>query len=98
MFSGSYRPVFVPAATPLGDVEALAFVMEHNNRRYVPGISNDDAARIIATAEGTLGTNFEYLDALLRNLDLLGLEDHDMRHLHSVAAQYMTQALETRRG
>lgn len=91
MFSGSYSPIFVNAATPQGDVDALAFVMNRDNRRYVPHFSNGDAARMIATAEGTLGTNFEYLDALLRNLDRLGLKDDDMRDLHSAAAKCLGQ-------
>jgi len=78
MFSGSYCPVFVSATTPQGPVEALAFVMDNGNRRYVPDLSTGDAAEIIAAAEGTLGTNFEYLDSLLRNLGRLGIEDEEM--------------------
>ena len=88
MFSGSYRPTFVEAITPQGPVDALAFVMEHSNRRYIPNLSDDETASIIATAEGNLGSNFEYLDTLLRNLGRLGIEDDAMQKLHAKATAH----------
>ncbi len=88
MFSGAYRPIFQEIATPQGTVEALIFAIEHNNRRYVPEIAQDEAARIIAMAEGNLGPNFDYLDLLVRNLGHLSIEDDDMCQLRSLAADY----------
>lgn len=88
MFAGAYRPVFHDVATPQGNVEALVFAIEQSNRRYVPAIPKDEAARIIAVAEGDLGPNFDYLDLLVRNLSLLGIEDDDMCRLRSLAADY----------
>ena len=85
MFSGSYRPAFVTAETPQGTVEALAFVMDRKNRRYVPGLTPDEAARIIARAEGNLGPNFDYLDNLVRHLNDLRMEDPAMSDLHARA-------------
>ncbi|MGI9475249.1 MAG: gamma-glutamylcyclotransferase [Hyphomicrobiaceae bacterium] len=88
MFAGAYRPIFQEIATPQGSVKALVFVIEQSNRRYVPGIPKYEAARIIATAEGDLGPNFDYLELLVRNLDELGIKDDDMRQLHVLAAEY----------
>ena len=88
MFSGAYRPVFQEVATPQGSVDALVFVMDRNNRRYMPDISEKEAARMIAVAEGGLGPNFTYLDSLVRHLDELGIEDDDMYRLHSRARAY----------
>lgn len=88
MFAGAYRPIFQEIATPLGSVEALTFAIEQSNRRYVPGMPHDEAARIIAAAEGDLGPNFDYLDLLVRNLDALGIEDDPVRQLHALAADY----------
>jgi cation transport protein ChaC len=85
MFSGSYQPIFVQAETPQGTVDALAFVMDRTNRRYVPGLTADEAARIIARAEGNLGPNFEYLDNLVRHLADLGMADPTMTDLHARA-------------
>lgn len=92
MFSGSYRPVFVDVATPQGPVDALVFVMDRDNRRYMPNLSEDESARMIAFAEGSLGPNFAYLDSLIRHLDELGIEDADMHRLHALAAAYRTDA------
>lgn len=88
MFSGSYRPTFVTVDTPQGPLEALTFVMDPDNERYVPDLPEDVAARMIATAQGSLGPNFDYLDALIRHLDELGLDDTDMRRLHARARDF----------
>ncbi len=88
MFSGAYRPIFLEVATPQGSVDALEFVMDRANRRYMPELPQKDVARIIAVAEGRLGTNFAYLDSLVRHLDQLGIQDDDMQQLHSLADAY----------
>lgn len=91
MFSGSYRPIFLEVTTPQGPVDALTFVMDRDNCRYMPDMSEDDAARIIAVAEGNLGPNFAYLDALVRHLAELGIEDVRMIRLHAKAQDYVDQ-------
>ncbi|MEX0285445.1 MAG: gamma-glutamylcyclotransferase [Paracoccaceae bacterium] len=83
MFSGSYHPCFFPVQTPQGRVEALTFVMDHSNYRYVPDLSEDEVAQMIAHAEGNLGPNFDYLDNLVSHLDELGLSDPDIYRLHA---------------
>ncbi len=86
MFSGTYSPAFVTAETPQGTVEALTFIMDRRNRRYVPGLNTDEAARIIARAEGNLGPNFEYLDQLVLHLAELRMDDPAMTDLHQRAS------------
>lgn len=88
MFSGAYCPRFLEVTTPQGPVEALVFVIERNNRRYCPDVSPDEAARVIAVAEGNLGPNFDYLDQLVRHLEDLGIKDVEMSKLHRAAASY----------
>lgn len=85
MFSGSYIPTFLQVDTPQGPLEALSFLIDPENHRYRPNLSEADAAGMIAHAEGTLGPNFDYLDALVRHLDELGLEDARMQRLHALA-------------
>lgn len=92
MFAGSYRPVFLEVATPQGSVEALVFVMDRDNHRYMPDVPQEQAARMIALAEGGLGPNFDYLDSLVRHLDELGIDDADMRRLHARAVSYRAKA------
>lgn len=88
MFAGAYRPVFLNVATPQGPVDALTFVMDRSDRRYLPDLSETDAARMIAAAEGRLGPNFDYLDSLVRHLTQLDIEDEDMRRLRERAAEW----------
>lgn len=88
MFSGAYIPVFLEVATPQGPVDALTFVMDRNNHRYMPDLSDVDAARMIAMAEGGLGSNFTYLETLVRHLGALGIEDGDMHRLHALASAH----------
>lgn len=88
MFAGAYCPVFLEVDTPQGPVDALAFVMDRTNRRYMPNLTDEEAARMIAVAEGGLGSNFDYLQSLVRHLDELGIQDEEMKTLHALARAY----------
>lgn len=88
MFAGAYRPLFREVSTPQGPVEALMFVMDRTNPRYTPDLTFDEAARMIAVAEGGLGSNFDYLHSLVTHLDELGIKDEDMKRLHARACAY----------
>lgn len=90
MFSGAYVPTFVPVQTPQGAVQALTFVMDTANERYLPRLSFDQSAAIIAKAEGSIGRNFDYLDSLIRHLNELGIEDAPLVELHQRALELRT--------
>ncbi len=68
--------------------------MNCDNRRYEPDLSEEEAARMIALAEGGLGSNFDYLDSMIRHLDELGIEDIDMLRLHA-RAKALREQLQT---
>ena len=91
MFAGAYRPMFLDVETPQGPVEALVFVMDRENRRYMPDVSEETAAHMIASAEGRIGPNFDYLDSLVRHLDELEIEDDEIRRLHARANGYRSR-------
>jgi cation transport protein ChaC len=82
MISNAYIPDFIAVDTPQGPVEALAFVINHDSGRYAPDIGPEETARIIATGEGILGANRDYLFNLVEHLDALGVEDEELRDLH----------------
>jgi cation transport protein ChaC len=88
MFAGAYCPVFLEVATPQGPVDALVFIMDRTNHRYMPHLTDEEAARMIALAEGGLGSNFDYLDSLVRHLNDLGIHDDHMKRLHSLARAF----------
>ncbi len=85
MIAGVYIPTFVQVTTPQGEIEALTFVMDQLNERYVPDLPIDEAAKMIARATGIIGSNFEYLDSLVLHLRELRIEDREMEELHAAA-------------
>lgn len=87
MFSGGYCPIFAPVATPQGTIEALTFVINRDGMGYLPDLSEEETARMIAVAEGNLGSNMEYLASLIHHLEELGLEDTDIQRLYARAKQ-----------
>lgn len=93
MFSGSYSPVFMDVDTPQGVVEALVFVMDAENERYMPNVPLDMAAEMIARAEGGIGPNFDYLDSLVRHLHDLGLKDEEIQNLHAQSKELRQNAV-----
>ncbi len=88
MFAGAYCPVFQEVSTPQGSVDALVFVMDQTNCRYMPHLTDEKAAQMIAVAEGGLGPNFDYLQSLVIHLNELGIEDDHIKTLHELARQY----------
>lgn len=80
MIAGSYVPTFLSTDTPQGQIQALAFCVDRSNSRYV-NIAMPDAARMIAAASGTAGTNTAYLENLVADLNAVGLQDADKQHL-----------------
>ena len=85
MFGSAYEPRFLEVETPQGAVDALVFVMDRSNHRYVPDLDPTEAAGMIAVAEGTIGSNFDYLDSLVRHLDELNIVDDHIHRLHERA-------------
>ncbi len=83
MIAASYHPVWLTVETVAGPVEALSFAANYDSGQIVPDIPLDKQARMIARAEGFLGTNFAYLDQVRGQLRLLGIEDRYVEALHA---------------
>ena len=62
-------------------IEAITFVMNHQSPSYVADLSLDEKARIIAEAEGFLGTSYEYLELTLASLNDLGIRDNYLNQI-----------------
>lgn len=82
MIASAYRPIWLTLETVLGPIEALSFAANRAHERIVPDIPAPDQARMIAHAEGLLGSNFDYLAAAHAHLTLLGIEDAYIADLH----------------
>ena len=87
MIAHAYIPRFIDISTPQGQLEALAFVMDQNAPRYVPGLSLEETAGFIGTARGPIGTSLEYLDSLVAHFAVLDIVDDELAELHKLATE-----------
>ena len=76
-----YDMRLLPVRSPGTIRLAFAFTVRRDHSDYAGRLSLDEAARIIATAAGRLGTCCAYLLGTLRHLDELGLVDKPLRQL-----------------
>ena len=81
MIRGIYQPRLLPVRTPQGEVTALVFAANTEHADHVGELPLNDAAAMIARAEGVLGTNRQYLEQLLWQLEHLGLGDDYLQQL-----------------
>ncbi len=75
MLFGGYNPKMLPVSTPQGELRALAFVANSNHMDYVGELDIEACASMIAKATGAMGTNRQYLDQLVNQLEKLGIHD-----------------------
>jgi cation transport protein ChaC len=85
-----YASLFVPIETPLGDLEALAFVVDRSSDHYTPGLSLEKTAQYMATGVGIFGSSLTYLETLVEQCETVGIEDRALFRLRDLARQ-MTQ-------
>ena len=73
---------FVRCLLRRGAVEALAFAIDRTSHRFAD-LSTAEAAAIIASGKGVLGTNLEYFDHLAGHVAVLGIEDEVFEAIRS---------------
>lgn len=78
MFSSAYLARWVNAKVGDRIVQALTFVINPQNPRYISGLSAEHSARYIGSAEGSLGTCLAYFDSLRSSLGDLGVSDPEV--------------------
>ena len=83
MIAPAYRPVMLALDTAPGPIEALGFVADHGTEQIVTGIPMEEKARMIATASGFLGSNFDYLAGTRAQLAGLGVSDPYVEDLYA---------------
>jgi cation transport protein ChaC len=75
MFGGAYNARWVKLSTAAGPVRAVTFVINRRHPRYLPELSLEQTAALIATGCGDLGSCREYLENTIHHLAELGLRD-----------------------
>ena len=88
MVSGAYQARLLTLHTPLGPRRAAAFVVNRGHPRYLPDIEPEQAAAMIATAEGWLGTCADYLFNTVEHLDQLGVRDGTLHTLQRLVLEH----------
>jgi cation transport protein ChaC len=83
MLRGGYAPALVPMTTPQGPITALAFTSNTSHPSYVGELPLADTAAIITSGKGVLGSNREYVEQLVMQLQVLGIEDPYVEELHA---------------
>ena len=87
MLLHAYKPVFLGLDTAQGPIEALAFIVDHSAKSYLPDITSEETARYMATGAGVFGSSLEYLESLADHFEVLGLEDDALYVLRDRARQ-----------
>ena len=81
MYTGIYRPRWLPVAIEGADVDAIVFTFERAHPQYAGAMPADTAARYIANARGENGACRDYLANTVRHLSDLGIDEPDLRDL-----------------
>jgi cation transport protein ChaC len=81
MVTNAYCPTWVKVRSGERMVPAVTFVINHAHERYVRGLCDDDAVRVIAAAEGQLGPCRDYLYNTVTHLEALGIQDRGLARL-----------------
>jgi len=81
---GSYQARWVAAWADGGPIRAVTFVVDRQHERYIKALPLQEAARLIATGNGRLGTCRAYFDATVQKLRELCVQDRRMEQLHAL--------------
>ena len=81
MLQDHYRPFRAMVETPQGAVNALVFAANTAHPQYVGELPIAQTASIIATGEGELGTNRQYLENLVAHFEAFRIEEDYLRRL-----------------
>ena len=81
MVGRAYHARWLTVRTDAGTVKAIGFVMNRSHERYCGSLPEDQAAAIIDTARGFLGTCAEYLFNTIDHLDALGIPDSGLARI-----------------
>lgn len=84
---GTYDARWVTAWGDSGPVRAVTFVVDRRHERYAAELTPQEAARMINTGRGALGTCRAYFDATLQTLRDLGIHDEAMERLGEAVRQ-----------
>jgi len=88
MITGAYNARWVTVVTEDGPLPAITFVANRDHPRYVGKQSDDEIVKILATAEGCLGSAHDYLKQTIGELEKLGWRATELHALEKRVSRY----------
>ena len=88
MPTGVYDPRWLPARTPLGPVQALAFTLSRRSEAHMGRIADEQMLDILRHASGRYGSTLQYLVATAHALRERGVRDREVQRLMALAATH----------
>lgn len=66
------------------DVQAVTYVADRRHTQYAGSLKAEDAAAIVATAQGDSGANVDYVSNTLEHLRNMRVRDHALEHVNDL--------------
>ncbi len=88
LISDAYLEKFVDVETEAGPINAVTYVINHNNHQYCD-FDLEKQAQMIASATGARGANSEYLKNTADHLDKMNIRDDEMAWLVQRVSQLL---------
>lgn len=80
MMTGAYKSELLNMETPQGEIVALVFCANREHERY-RNLPEPEIASHIGRAKGPVGTNIDYLEHLVADLEALNIKDETLHRL-----------------
>ncbi len=87
MINRVYLPRIERIQTPEGDVEALAFIADHNHIQYAGKLDDAEAVKLIQQGVGHGGACMDYLESTVQHLRELNIHDEQLERLYGLATK-----------
>jgi glutathione-specific gamma-glutamylcyclotransferase len=88
MPTGVYDPRWLPARTPQGEVQALAFTLSRRSEALMDRLGDAQMLHILRHASGRYGSTLQYLAATAHALRERGVHDREVQRLMALAARH----------
>ena len=88
MPTGVYDPRWLPARTPQGEVQALAFTLSRRSEAFMGHIGDAQMLHILRHASGRYGSTLEYLASTAHALRERGVHDREVQQLMTLTTKH----------
>ncbi|MFC7065895.1 gamma-glutamylcyclotransferase [Brucella rhizosphaerae] len=73
------------------DVQAVTYVADRRHTQYAGSLKAEDAAVIVASAQGDSGANVDYVSNTLEHLRNMRVRDHALEHVNDLISNKVSQ-------